>query len=212
MPIKNTPPTSANELRRSESVKSATFVAFCVCCCTGEYYIKRFAQSGAFLLAPSASSKIARENKHRERGVRADIEGNLCGECWYTMGWRIATWDNGVLVLSAPIINTLSGLVVFVWFITPWWAISDVLLCYFTLLASFHVSNCVLIAVEWYGQKPLFTSKLRIPLKKIRRTKSFFSKLIYIIIHFMKNLLFYVILETKKWYTFWHVKFVFRGL
>jgi hypothetical protein len=111
---KNMPPTSANELRRIESEKSAAFVAdFCVCCCTGEYYIKRFAQSGAFLLAPSASRRLL-ENKHRERGVRADIEGNLCGECSvrmliHTMGWRIATLDNGVLVLSAPIINTLSA-------------------------------------------------------------------------------------------------------
>jgi hypothetical protein len=92
VPIKNMPPTSANELRRIESEKSAAFVAdFCVCCCTGEYYIKRFAQSGAFLLAPSASRRLL-ENKHRERGVRADIEGNLCGECSvrmliHTMGW-----------------------------------------------------------------------------------------------------------------------------
>jgi hypothetical protein len=104
---KNMPPTSANELRRIKSEKSAAFVAdFCVCCCTGEYYIKRFAQSGA--------SRRLLENKHRERGVRADIEGNLCGECSvrmliHTMGWRIATLDNGVLVLSAPIINTLSA-------------------------------------------------------------------------------------------------------
>lgn len=114
--IKYAPSTSANELRRIESGKSATFVAcdFCVGCCTGEYYIKRFAQSGAFLLAPSASRRLReRTNTVRERGARGYwsefMRPSAISAHADTMAWRNATWDDGVLLRSAPIMNTLSA-------------------------------------------------------------------------------------------------------